>query len=90
MSEPLLLLAIFLSILCALIFTRWPPVWVFVVGLLANYFLGYVESSEIFVALVKAILVRLEEVQLDPEYRQRPSEMSRAPYLLIMFCVLVF
>ncbi len=59
MSDQLIFSGIFSTMIFALVFTRWPPVWIFVGGLLSIYFLGFVEIDEILEKFVSPGLVSL-------------------------------
>ena len=47
MIDQLLIAGLFLGLLGSLIFTRWPPVWIFTCAMLAAYFLGLVSTEEV-------------------------------------------
>ena len=59
MNDQLVFSGIFLTMVCALVFTRWPPVWIFVAGLVSTYFLGFVEVGDILQKFVSPGLVSL-------------------------------
>ena len=59
MSDQLVFSGIFLTIVCALVFTRWSPVWIFVGGLLSTYFLGFVEARDVLEKFVSPGLISL-------------------------------
>ena len=47
MIDQLLIAGLFLGLLGSLVFTRWPPVWIFTCAMLAVYFLGLVSTEEV-------------------------------------------
>ncbi len=47
MLDQLLIAGLFLGLLVSLIFTRWPPVWIFSCAMLSVYFLGLVSTEEV-------------------------------------------
>jgi di/tricarboxylate transporter len=70
MIDQLLIASLFIMLLVSLIFTDWPAVWVFTCTMLAAYFLGLVDSSEILLkasnnGLMTLILLLLVSIGLE-------------------------
>jgi di/tricarboxylate transporter len=59
MAEQMLAGLILVGLLGALIFTRWPTVWVFVTASIATYFLGLTDTQTLLVKLTNEGLVTL-------------------------------
>ncbi|NQY02800.1 MAG: SLC13 family permease [Halieaceae bacterium] len=70
MYEQLLISALFIWLLCSLIFTDWPAVWVFVAAMLGSYFLGLVSTGEVLdkvsnTGLITLVLLLLVSIGLE-------------------------
>ena len=47
MIEQLIISLLFISLISSLVLTDWPPAWVFTCTMLAAYFLGLVDISQL-------------------------------------------
>ena len=70
MYDQLLISALFLWLLGSLVFTDWPAAWIFVATMLASYFLGLVDTSEVLEkasnsGLITLILLLLVSIGLE-------------------------
>ncbi len=70
MLDQILVAGLFLALLICLIFTSWPAVWIFVCAMLANYFLGLVDTSQVLdkatnVGVVTLVLLLLISIGLE-------------------------
>ncbi|MCZ6831254.1 MAG: SLC13 family permease, partial [Gammaproteobacteria bacterium] len=70
MIEQIIISLLFVGLIYCLVFTGWPPVWVFTCGMLATYFLGLVDTGEVLgkatnPGLVTLILLLLVSVGLE-------------------------
>lgn len=70
MLDQLLVAGLFFTLVASLIITSWPAVWVFVCAMLAAYFLGLVDTSEVLAkatntGLITLILLLLVSIGLE-------------------------